>query len=70
MKERPKYLTNEMLTYLDELRESGDTNMYGAVPFLRSEFSELNKFQAGDVLGYWMNTFAERHTKQENENGS
>ena len=70
MEERPECLTDEMLMYLDDLRESGDTNMYGAVPFLRSEFFELNKSQAGAVLGYWMETFAERHTKQETDNGS
>ena len=70
MEERPEYLTDEMLTYLDDLRESGDTNMYGAASYLKSEFLELNKSQAGVVLGYWMDTFAERHTKQENDNGS
>ncbi len=70
MEERPEHLTDEMLTYLDDLRESGDTNMLGAVPYLRSEFFELNKSQAGSVLGYWMDTFAERHTKQESNNGS
>ncbi len=67
MEERPEYLTDEMLTYLDDLRESGDTNMYGAVPHLRSEFFELNRSRAGTVLGYWMDTFAERHTKQETD---
>ena len=70
MDERPVFLTDEMLTFLDDMRESGDTNMYGAVPYLRSEFPELYRSQALATLGYWMETFAERHTKQENDNGS
>ena len=30
--EKPEYLTEEHLLYLDQLRESGVTNMFGAVP--------------------------------------
>jgi len=59
--ERPECVTQEHLSYLDELRESGETNMYGARPWLRDAFPQLTKEQAGDVLTYWMHTFAERH---------
>ena len=42
--------------YLDTLRESGVTNMYGAVPYLQQEFPELgfNHAQAVYVLREWM----------------
>ena len=48
--------------YLDELRESGETNMYGARPYLQDMFPELgDKDDAEAVLKEWMATFAERH---------
>lgn len=42
--------------YLDALRESGVTNMYGAVPYLQQEFPELgfNHAQAVYILREWM----------------
>jgi len=58
---KPEYLTDEMLVYLDELRESGETNMFGARPYVMDEFPELTKEQAGKVLSYWMATFGTRH---------
>jgi len=63
--ERPEFVTDAdeclYLGFLDDLRESGETNMYGAVPYLLDEFTELSKDQAGQVLFYWMHTFSERH---------
>jgi hypothetical protein len=50
----------EQLVYLDALRESGITNMFGATPYLISRFHLTNK-RARQVLAYWMETFAERH---------
>jgi hypothetical protein len=47
----------EHLRYLDVLRESGATNMYGARPYLMRTFSELTKADASAVLSYWMQTF-------------
>lgn len=61
MEERPKFVTEEHLEYLDELRESGETNMYGARPYLMDEFPKLNKKEAGQIVTYWMKTFTERH---------
>jgi hypothetical protein len=58
--ERPEEVTEEMLVYLDELRESGKTNMFGARPYVASEFG-LKMEVAGRVLSYWMKTFSERH---------
>ena len=40
-------------SYLDVLRESGVTNMLGAVPYLLEEFEELDKKEALVVLQMW-----------------
>ena len=37
MVERPAFVEDKHLTYLDKLRESGVTNMYGARPYLISD---------------------------------
>jgi hypothetical protein len=63
--ERPDFVTDEHLEYLDELRESGETNMFGARPYLLEEFPELTKEEAGKVLTYWMHTFSDRHSEEE-----
>lgn len=57
---RPDFVTDEMLEFLDELRESGDTNMFGATPYIQSAFP-LERVEARAVLVYWMDTFSERH---------
>jgi hypothetical protein len=59
MIERPAFIKDEYLTYLDELRESGETNMFGAVPYLEDEFG-FSKQDARIVLSYWMKSFGER----------
>lgn len=59
MIERPAFIKDEYLTYLDELRESGETNMFGAVPYLMDEF-DFSKQDAKTVLSYWMASFGER----------
>ena len=56
--ERPAIVEQEHLEYLDELRESGVTNMYGAGAYVQSQFS-MTKQDATEVLMYWMNTFGE-----------
>ena len=43
----------EAYTYLDELRESGATNMFGAGPYVESEFGISKKEAKEFVLG-WM----------------
>jgi len=53
---RPDYVEDEYLVYLDELRISGVTNMYGAASYLINEFG-LDKKVASAVLTYWMKTF-------------
>lgn len=46
--------------YLDELRESGETNMFGATPFLVKKF-KISNDDASHILANWMATFSERH---------
>ena len=43
--------------YLDELRESGSTNMFGAGAYLTMTFPELSKKDASDILLKWMKEF-------------
>ena len=45
--------------YLDQLRESGITNMFGASPYLQEAF-DLDRYEAKDVLLEWMQTFSAR----------
>lgn len=45
----------EYFEYLDELRESGITNMFGARPYLQEEFG-LETNEAGAILVEWMKT--------------
>ena len=56
-------ISDEHLVFLDELRESGETNMFGAVPYLIGEFPNLTRKEASFILTCWMKTFAERHSK-------
>ena len=46
-----------MFEYLDGLRESGETNMYGAGAYLVREFG-LTKGDARKVLAAWMQDFS------------
>ena len=48
--------------YLNKLRDSGVTNMFGARPYLMREFPELDKDMAAGVLSHWMQTFDEPDT--------
>ncbi len=57
----------EYFIYLDNVREAGVINMFGAAPYLQDRFG-LDRYEAKDVLLEWMDTFAERQ-KQKNESG-
>ena len=56
MSGRPDYVTDEYLEYLDDLRESGETDMFGAGAWLQNDFG-LDRQEASGILGYWMDTF-------------
>jgi hypothetical protein len=53
---------SEIFEYLDALRESGFTNMFGATPYLMEEFG-FDKREASQWLTEWMQTFGERHPR-------
>lgn len=58
--ERPiRQIEKEVFEYLNELRDSGVTNMYGAVPYIMERFPKLQKFQASALLSSWMKNFRE-----------
>lgn len=48
--------------YLERLRQSGETNMYGAAPYLQEEFPELrySPERARKILLAWFGTFREK----------
>ena len=39
--------------YLNDLRDSGAVNMWGAAPYLMAEF-DLDRYEARDALLAWM----------------
>jgi len=47
-------------TFLDDLRESGKTNMFEAGQYIQDKFG-ITKYEANRFLIKWMETFAERH---------
>ncbi len=57
--ERPEMVTDDMLEYLDSLREPGAANMFGSWRFVRGKFC-LSRRDAKAVVQYWMQTFGER----------
>lgn len=46
----------EYFEYLDALRESGVTNMFGAGAYLEDHFG-LSRYEAKDILLEWINSF-------------
>ena len=53
---RPDGVTDEHLEYLDDLRDSGATNMFGAGRYLEEEFCFTSE-EAKRVLLYWMSSY-------------
>jgi len=51
-------VVKDMHTFLNDLRDSGVTNMFGAAPYLQDEFG-LDKREARQVLANWMQSFSE-----------
>ena len=43
----------EYYLYLNELKQRGDTNMWGASKYLETEF-DLDKYQARNITQEWM----------------
>ena len=60
---RPAFVTDDQLVFLDNLRLSAITNMFGAGVYIQQEYPFLGKQEAKDLLMYWMRTFTERNPK-------
>jgi len=58
MKKEIKKEWTEYYVFLEELRQSGVTNMFGATPYLREEFG-LGRREAITILGSWMDNYDE-----------
>ncbi|KKM07857.1 hypothetical protein LCGC14_1729730 [marine sediment metagenome] len=61
MPDRPSWIQDDMLEFLDDLRDSAVTNMYAARPYIMDEYYMLSKQEASELLRYWQKTFAARH---------
>lgn len=62
----------EQFDYLNQLRRSGATNMFGAAPYLVEMF-DLSKIEARKVLSNWMSNFNEdgyEHLLEDNDTES
>lgn len=49
-------IKEDIFAFLEDLRQSGETNMFGAVPYLMDEFV-LTKHEAKKLLKEWMESF-------------
>jgi hypothetical protein len=52
------YELSEIFRYLDQLRKSGVTNMFGAGACLQEMFG-MERREASKALTMWMNTFSD-----------
>ena len=48
----------EYYVYLEVLRQSGVTNMFGSAPYLREEFG-LGRRESINIVANWMDNYAE-----------
>ena len=48
--------TNKHWIFLENLRRSGKTNMYGATPYLMEKFG-LERREAQEILADWMKNY-------------
>lgn len=46
----------QVMEYLNVLRNSGETNMYGATPYITSEFG-ISHSEARTLLALWMKNY-------------
>ena len=48
----------EYYVYLEELRQSGETNMFGSAPYLREAFG-LGRRESIKIVANWMDNYEE-----------
>ena len=60
-----KQITQEQVNrFLNDLRETGATNMFGATPYIQEIFG-VTKYDAQRFLVKWMETYEERTTQND-----
>jgi hypothetical protein len=59
---------NKYHIFLEKLRRSGETNMFGATPYLMKEFG-LRYDEAVKILVLWMSTYDEKDYEGMENNG-
>lgn len=52
----PMGMLEEYFEFLDDLRESGEINMFGAARVLQEHY-DLVKYEARDIVSAWMEQF-------------
>ena len=57
--------TNEYWIFLENLRRSGEVNMFGATPYLQDYFN-LTKSEAKKILLDWMHEYDPEDYEEEN----
>lgn len=50
----PKKSDQEYYDFLEDLRQSGDTNMWSASPYLQDEFPELSSERVKEIHRDWI----------------
>lgn len=58
MTRKTTQLERDVFQYLNDLRESGATNMFGAHPYIQDEF-DMDSKEAKGLLSLWMENFNE-----------
>lgn len=56
------HFKEQVFDFLDDLRESGLTNMFGARPYVMKAF-KIKSHEAGSLVQEWIRTFSQRHPK-------
>jgi len=62
--ERADFIEEEHLEYLDDLQESGVTNMLCAASYVQNEFAILSKCESKEILKYWIESWTERYSDE------
>jgi len=47
----------DVFEYLEELRQSGETNMFGAISYILREFPDLDRQTAKEILKFYMQNY-------------
>lgn len=53
---QPEKYNERHARFLNELRDSGAVNMFGASPILQQTFPGLTRNEAMEIVAYWMHT--------------